>query len=62
MGDARTVQVLTGPYDTTADYVVDELNQRGQPCRRCHCRRVDERGRMTRDDRERRRIALTEAL
>jgi hypothetical protein len=36
MGDERTVLVLTGPYDTTADYVVDELNQRGQPVFRCN--------------------------
>jgi ATP-grasp ribosomal peptide maturase len=36
MSDERTVLVLTGPYDITADYVVDELNQRGQPVFRCN--------------------------
>ncbi|MEC3979649.1 ATP-grasp ribosomal peptide maturase [Amycolatopsis sp. H20-H5] len=36
MGGARTVLVLTDPYDTTADYVVEELNQRGHPVFRCN--------------------------
>lgn len=36
MGGERPVLVLTGPYDTTADYVVDELNHRGRPVFRCN--------------------------
>lgn len=31
----RAVLVLTDPYDTTADYVVEELNQRGHSVFRC---------------------------
>ncbi|MGH3632711.1 MAG: ATP-grasp ribosomal peptide maturase, partial [Mycobacterium sp.] len=31
-----TVLVLTDPYDTTADYVVEELNRRGHPVFRCN--------------------------
>lgn len=36
MGGTRTVLVLTDPYDSTADYVVEELNQREQPVFRCN--------------------------
>ena len=35
MTDSGTVLVLSDPYDTTADYVVDELNRRGHPVFRC---------------------------
>lgn len=35
MGDKRTVLVLTQPYDVTTDYVVAELEARGQPVFRC---------------------------